>query len=674
MSLLFVRRLVPLALTAIAVLALAVPPAGAATPPPPVLLDEGWEFQSRAGGPWQKVAVPHVFDASASAATFEGQVSTYRLRFQAPATPAGFDWALRFESVRRRAKVTLNGRPIGRNSDPYTPFQLTAAGLRPGQNELVVRVDNRRTPGYREGWWNWGGITRRVHLVPLGRLSMRGVGLLSQVDCSGVCRASVRADGWITNRSTVPQRPLVAVQLREPGGGPTSQRTVRMRTVAPGETARLQVDVPIAGSPKLWAPENPQLYSATVQARIGSQVEQTQSDEVGLRTVTVRRGRLLLNGRQLELRGASIQEDIPGRGPAMTDADIAEIVSELKAVHANVTRAHYLLDERLLDAFDRAGILVWSQSPVYHRDVQLRDTVQRNRELGSVRRTVLEARKHPSVITHSVANELSPQPDETFTTRDFLYRAARITRDLDPTVPASVDILAWPGFPRQRAFANFDLLGVNSYFGWYRGDEEHPTASLSDLEPYLEDLHAKYPAQAVVMTEFGAESTMDGPANVKETYAFQADYLRHYLGVLERHRWMSGALYWTLREFAVKPEWDGGAERDVPRDSIHNKGLISYADGRRKPAWSVARTDFASTPMYRTSAPRAVAAAVGAQPETPSPSVATVAITGGVLTLLAFAAALLAWLMRDVLRFGDRPPPRRHREAERRERRLRAVA
>jgi hypothetical protein len=214
--------------------------------------------------------------------------------------------------------------------------------------------------------------------------------------------------------------------------------------------------------------------------------------------------------------------------------------------------------------------------------------VQRNRELGSVRRTVLEARKHASVITHSVANELSPQPDETASTSDYLNRAARIVRDLDPTVPAAVDILAWPGFPRQRAFANFDLLGVNSYFGWYKGDLSHPTASLNDLEPYLEDLHRKYPAQAVVMTEFGAESTMDGPANLKETYAFQANYLKHYLGVVERHQWMSGAIYWTLREFAVKPGWLGGLDlaQDPQPDSIHSKGLLAYG-GAPKPAFSV---------------------------------------------------------------------------------------
>ena len=56
----------------------------------------------------------------------------------------------------------------------------------------------------------------------------------------------------------------------------------------------------------------------------------------------------------------------------MTDADIDNTVNELKALGVNVTRAHYLLDPRLLERFDKEGILVWSQAPVYHRDDLLR--------------------------------------------------------------------------------------------------------------------------------------------------------------------------------------------------------------------------------------------------------------------------------------------------------------
>ncbi len=112
---------------------------------------------------------------------------------------------------------------------------------------------------------------------------------------------------------------------------------------------------------------------------------------------------------------------------------------------------------------------------------------------------------------------------------------------------------------------------------------------------------------------------MEGPSDVKETYAFQERYLRHYLDVIDRLDFMNGAIYWTLREFAVKPQWDGGALRtDVERDSIHNKGLIHYESGERKPAWSTAASAFGRTPLYRSEQPRAFAPSLAEPPRAES--------------------------------------------------------
>ena len=47
---------------------------------------------------------------------------------------------------------------------------------------------------------------------------------------------------------------------------------------------------------------------------------------------------------------------------------IDTIVSELKEVGANTTRCHYLLPQGLLDRFDKAGIMVWNEAPVWQRD------------------------------------------------------------------------------------------------------------------------------------------------------------------------------------------------------------------------------------------------------------------------------------------------------------------
>ncbi len=666
-----VRLLLPLAL---ALLALA-PAAASADVRGTLPIDQRWEFSYEAEGPWRAIDVPHVMDPDPTMAVWGGRIAWYRTTFRGPATTSGRAWALRFGQVRRRSEVYLNGRLVGRNSRPYTPFMLPAKGLRPGEdNVLVVRVDNRRTPGYREGWWNWGGITRAVSLVPRGRVELRDTGLLSKVDCEGRCRAQVLVDTWLTNRTGEPVRPYVAVRVASPRGR-AAQNTVRVRTVAPGERARVQLAVPVA-RPELWAPEQPTLYAATVQARLGTRVEHAEQSRVGLRSVTVRRGRLELNGRRLDLRGASIQEDVAGRGPAMTNADVERTVAELKAVGANVTRAHYLLDPRLLRRLDEEGILVWSQSPVYHRDAQLKHKDFRERELEMVRRTVLEARSHPSVITHSVANELSPRPDELHTTRVFLDDAREMTEDLDPTLPTSVDLVAWPGFPRQETYARFDLLGLNQYFGWYQGDEGHETGNLDDLEPFLRQARRNYHRQALVMTEFGAESTMEGPPEVKETFAFQARYVDHNLTLVKRLDFLSGAIYWTLREFAVKPDWDGGAERKgVPRDAIHNKGLVSYADGTRKPAWEVAQRHFAQTQLYRSDPSRAVAAVTGDGPRADS-GIGSAALTGGVIGTLLTLSGLMLWLLRDIWRFSGRPEPAPAYRAgdPERERRLELVA
>ena len=146
-----------------------------------------------------------------------------------------------------------------------------------------------------------------------------------------------------------------------------------------------------------------------------------------------------------------------------------------------------------------------------------------------------------------------------------------------------------------------DVLAVRPardqlYFGWYPGKANHSTgASPTSARSWRHAAHV--PTQALVVTEFGAESTFNGPAKQKETYAFQSDYIRPVLKIVDRVPFVAGAIYWTLMEFAVKPDWDGGAYRHVPRDSIHNKGLIKY-DGEPQTRLGVAAKGL-ETPLYR---------------------------------------------------------------------------
>jgi beta-glucuronidase len=336
-----------------------------------------------------------------------------------------------------------------------------------------------------------------------------------------------------------------------------------------------------------------------VTTSVGRRVEQVDSRRVGLRSVKVVNGVLYLNGVRLWLHGAAIHEDIDGRGPALSSGDIDTIVSELRSVGANVTRAHYLLDPRLLDALDAAGIMVWEQPPVDHADTVLRSPAGRVKALAALRGTLISDRSHPSVIVNSVGNELNPTPDSTPGTLAYLHQAIRLARRLDPVAAVGLDTYCYPGYPAQRIYSRLDVLGISSYYGWYAGPPGHSIADFNALQPFLELSHARYPNQALVVAEFGAEGLYDGPVTTKGTYEFQSDYLARTLGVVDQLPFMSGAIYWTLREFAEGPGWTGGASLppDDPPDGLHHKGLIAY-DGTAKPAFAVAQQAMGFVPSW----------------------------------------------------------------------------
>jgi beta-glucuronidase len=415
---------------------------------------------------------------------------------------------------------------------------------------------------------------------------------MSRVRCpAGRCGAHLLIDGILERGDGAAGPAVLGVRLRSPGGRVT-EGTFPLGAKATGRQLRLSLPVP---SPELWSPRHPALYAAELTLRVGGEVVQRESRAVGLRSVGVRSGLLYLNGRRVDLRGASIHEDMPGSGAGLSSADTARIVADLQAVGANVTRAHYLLSDELLSRLDRAGILVWSEAPIWQRDQPrdlLRTPAERRSALITVRRTVLAARSHPSVITHSVANELTLRPDERPSTRSFLVAAAHAARRLDPTLPISVDVKSHLGVARQSTYRAFDMLGINEYFGWYPW-----VPRLSGLVPYLRRMRGLYPRQALVVTEFGVEAPprlAGASAKRRGSYAFQARYLQRTLSVLDRQRFLSGAIYWTLREFQIQPHWRGGL-RSLPRsidNTLNHKGLLTY-DGVRKSAWYVARRSFA---------------------------------------------------------------------------------
>ena len=315
----------------------------------------------------------------------------------------------------------------------------------------------------------------------------------------------------------------------------------------------------------------------------------------GIRTIKVVGGRLTLNGQPLNVRGVGYHEDSKEQGFAVDNAFRRRLVAETQALGATVLRTHYPPHPYLHELADRKGLLIWSEIPVYAIKTPFfsRPLVRRlaAKELS---KNIETNQNHPSVMLWSIANELSAKPGSAQV--DYIRSATRLAKRLDPTRPVGLAVAAYLSAGCQRGYAPLDLVGINDYFGWYPG----PSGQIFDrarLSAYLDAVRQCYPGKALMITEFGAEANRDGPAEEKGTWAFQQDFVNFHLAVYASKPWLSGALYWALNEFRIRPGWNGGNPRPSVAP-IHQKGLTVYGTWARKPAWVDAERDFRRTQQY----------------------------------------------------------------------------
>jgi beta-glucuronidase len=559
----------------------------------------GWQRDPATAG-WTATTVPNAWNATdESPASFAGAVGWYRRDFRLPTAAKAPMWVIRFESVNYRARIWLNGRPIGTHSGAYLPFELRLPRSylkRSGVNRLVVRVDSRRNgsdfpPAKFDargrplgGWWNYGGILREVYLRRIDDIDLTTVDVRPDLPCAA-CAATVTWEVVARNAGEVSRTISVT--------GRFGARRVRVgrAVVGPKSSVRLSARISVP-KPRLWSPDRPFLYDAGLSVVSGKRTLQRYTRKVGVRSVKVSGGRLLINGRALDIRGVGLQEDSRNQGFAITNAVRDQQIAWTRELGAGLLRAHYPLHPYTLEQADALGLLVWSEIPVWQVDTEeLARREVRDAAVNVLRRHVLDARNHPSVLLWSIGNELSARPGPV--QASYIAQAASAAKTLDPTRPVGLAVAASPTVGCQPEYGPLDVVGLNDYFGWYPGTNG-VIADRDLLSEYLDGVRACYPDKAIVISEFGAEANRSGPVEERGTFEFQNDFIGFHLGVFATKPWLSGAIWWALQEFRVRPNWDGGNPR--PNPPIHEKGVVTF-DGALKPGFAELQRRFRATPQ-----------------------------------------------------------------------------
>ncbi|MCW3049352.1 MAG: hypothetical protein JWO74_3636 [Solirubrobacterales bacterium] len=560
----------------------------------------GFQKQKTTAG-WSQTRVPNAWNATdESQQSFLGGVGWYRKDFKLPSAAKALSWVVRFESVNYRTRAWLNGKPIGTNRGAYLPFELRLPKSllnRGGTNRLVVRVDSvRKQTDFPPsglsaqgvptgGWWNYGGILREVYLRKINDIDFNTVVVRPNLPCAS-CDATV--DYRVTLRNYGDQARRVSVTARF-GAKTISLGTA---TLGPKRFATLTKTLKVA-HPKLWSPTSPYLYNAPLAVSSGGQVLQSYTLKTGIRSIKVVNGKLFLNGQPLNFRGVALHEDSKQFGFAINNKIRDQQLAWIKELGATVVRSHYPLHPYFQEQADKLGIMQWSEIPVYAiKTKYLKQKLVRQLAAHELESNIQTNQNHPSVIVWSIGNELSARPGPV--QGMYIKAAVEAAKALDPTRPVGLAVAGYPAAGCQPEYGPLDVIGINDYFGWYPG----PNGQIADrtlLPEYLDSVRQCYPNKALVITEFGAEANRDGPVEEKGTYAFQQDFINFHLGVYATKPWLSGAIYWTLQEFRVRPNWDGG--NPWPNPPIHQKGVISF-DGVKKPGFFDLQRNYLATNQF----------------------------------------------------------------------------
>ena len=560
------------ALVALLACALCAAPAGGASPRATVdLSGPGWRL-TEADGRSYAVSIPHSWNvedgcdgrevlSSERYAKNSSCMNSYERKRVVYSRPLpnpkpGRRYFVRCEGASITAAVSVNGRNAGEHLGAFTAFAFEVTELlKPEGNVLEIAVDNISrddvAPPVNADFTMYGGLYRGVSLI---------------------------------------ETPTTCID-------PVTDGACGVRVFPDCETGKVRAEVKVLGGPdetqwfevpgfRLWSPESPVVYTQRVQIASGDAVDVA----FGFRKAEFRPDGFYLNGKRRFIRGVNYHQDREGRGWAVSRAEIASDVDEMKELGADGVRtAHYPHSEFTYSQFDEKGFVVWCEQPNVN-GLRFTDAFRSNC-WAQTREMVMQLFNHPSIVTWSIFNELyNKVPLDEGEPEAMMEELRDYVKSLDPTRPVS----AASCYPkRKRLNAVPDVLGFNRYPGWY-GPAEMPAM--------IDEVCRETGRAGFLMTEYGAGASTRQhgdpfaacvPDSSLHTEEYQAKVHADDYGALVSDPRVWGAFVWCM--------YDYGSDRRLEGEQWgrNDKGLATFDHATRKDAWYLYNANWSGNKVLR---------------------------------------------------------------------------
>lgn len=427
---------------------------------------------------------------------------------------------LKIGAVNNVARVFLYKKYIGMHRGGSTPFYFDVTDCLQEENRIIIVADSTRRPEQvpteNTDWFNYGGVYRDIELIFTPEHFIKNMKIALVPDNS-------------YNKISV------EVELND------KKDTTAIVSI-PELNINSQIDVKngkgsiviTSENIKLWTPENPKLYEVCVATE-----EDKICDSVGFRQISVEGTKVLLNGKPIYLKGISCHEESVPNGKSLSDEERIQNIKIAKELGCNYMRlAHYPHSEKMAQAADKLGLLLWEEIPVYWAIKFNRSKTYEDAE-NQLKELITRDYNRASVIIWSVGNENADTDDRLA----FMKNLADTAHLIDKTRLVSAACLTdhINNRIKDRLAEYLDVIGINEYMGWYNPD-------FSQLPDLLEN---SQPQKPVIITEFGADAlpNLHGDVTQKGNEEYQEWVYQKQTEVIGKISYIAGLTPWIMYDF-----------------------------------------------------------------------------------------------------------------------------
>jgi len=345
----------------------------------------------------------------------ENPTGLYRREFTIPDSWKDQEIFIKFEGVDSCFTFWVNGVEVGISKVSRLPaeFNITPY-LKDGKNLLAVQVVKWSDASYIEDqdmWW-LSGIFRDVYVVARPKVHLRDF-FVKTAFLEGGKLATLEVSGDISACCQENNGKLEVSLLDDRG-----KKVFDDLIVCNDEKCDVEGNFSFSKEicePKKWSADEPNLYTLVFELKNHENYTlEVIACRIGFRTIELKDGVFLVNGKAIKLKGVNRHEHHPDLGRALPFDVMLEDVLLMKRHNINAVRtSHYPDDPKFYDLCDEYGLYVIDEADlechgfviVGEWDKLSCDPKWKDAYVDRMVRMIHRDKNHPSIIMWSLGNE-----------------------------------------------------------------------------------------------------------------------------------------------------------------------------------------------------------------------------------------------------------------------------